>query len=243
LVCLGHDQLFDPAWTDCRRLVDDGRIGQVQHVEAHLGYSLSGPFGAALRVDPRHWVRHLPGGLFQNTVSHPLYKITDFLTDQTPAVWADWRGFGSDGFPSELRLLVSGSAVTGWLFFSSRLPAWHRTVRVYGSKRMLDVDFEYQLVREAREARSRGPFTKIETAWRDRRQAGRRLRQLLGRFRRAELHYFTGMERLLRLFYDAIQRDVDEPPVPYRDARRVTWIMEEAFRQCAAREPAHPAAT
>jgi hypothetical protein len=103
---------------------------------------------------------------------------------------------------------------------------------------MRDVACEVLVGREARGAASRGPFTKIETAWRQTREAGHRLRVNVGRFRRAELHYFAGMETLFRLFYDAVLRGSGEPPVSYRDARRVTWIMEQAFTQCAARSAA-----
>jgi len=88
LVCLGHDQLFDPVWLECRRRIADGEIGDVQHVESVLAYPLHGPFGAQVIANPDHWVRRLPGGLFQNTISHPLYRITEFLDDVEPELQA-----------------------------------------------------------------------------------------------------------------------------------------------------------
>ena len=90
LVCLGHDQLFDPAWVECCRRIDAGEIGEVQHVESVLGYPIHGPFGTQVVANPDHWVRQLPGGLFHNTISHPLYRITEFLRDAEPEVRATW---------------------------------------------------------------------------------------------------------------------------------------------------------
>ena len=53
-----------------------------------------------------HWVRRLPGGLFQNTISHPLYRITEFLADDEPAVFAAWSRRAPFDFPTELNVIV-----------------------------------------------------------------------------------------------------------------------------------------
>ena len=34
-VCLGHDQLFDPAWEECRHRVSAGDVGEIVHVDAY----------------------------------------------------------------------------------------------------------------------------------------------------------------------------------------------------------------
>src|SRR5262249_25730018 len=104
-VCLGHDQLFDPAWQECVRRVAAGEIGTVVHVDALQGYDLEGPFGRLLRDEPDHWVHQLPGGLFQNVMSHALARMLEFVTDRSPAVAAHWFTC-ADGpsFPTELRV-------------------------------------------------------------------------------------------------------------------------------------------
>src|SRR5262249_2089028 len=86
-VCLGHDQLFDPAWQECLRRVAAGEIGTVVHVDALQGYDLGGPFGRLLRDEPDHWVHRLPGGLFQNVMSHALARMLKFVTDASPRVF------------------------------------------------------------------------------------------------------------------------------------------------------------
>jgi predicted dehydrogenase len=131
LVCLGHDQLFDPTWLECRERIDAGEIGDVQHVESVLGYPLQGPFGTQVIGNPDHWVRRLPGGLFQNTISHPLYRITEFLTDPKPELQASWFSrFNHIPFPTELRAHLRGDHVTGCLLFTSSTKPCHRLTRI-----------------------------------------------------------------------------------------------------------------
>src|SRR5262245_60881315 len=113
LVCVGHDQLLDPAWQECRRLIERGELGKVVHADAVLGYGLSGPFGRVTATDPDHWVHRLPGRFFQNTIAHAVYKITEFLRDEQPRIFATWFGelSGTD-CPTELRVFIQGTEVT-----------------------------------------------------------------------------------------------------------------------------------
>ena len=100
LVCVGHDQLFDPAWAECRQLVESGILGRIVHVETIQSYDRWGPFGR-LTSEPDHWVHRLPGGFFHNTISHGIYEIADFLPDPQPRIWATWfRSLPPAGFPT-----------------------------------------------------------------------------------------------------------------------------------------------
>jgi hypothetical protein len=47
------------------------------------------------------------------------------------------------------------------------------------------------------------------------------------------------MNKLFRLFYEAVQTG-GQPPIPYRDIRRTTAIMDEVFRACEADQPQPP---
>ncbi len=232
LVCLGHDQLFDPLWLRCRHLCSERLIGEVRHVESVLGYPIDGPFGRLVSADPEHWVRRLPGGLFHNTLSHPLYRVTDFLLDEQPLVWAVW--FSHDrrfDFPTELRVELVGRQVTGTVLFSSAVKPRHRLTRVYGTKGTLDVDLNGQVIRLERDASLPGALAKLEVPWRQWREAFGNLRRNVVRFWRGELHYFAGMETLFRLFYESV-RSGSEPPVPYDEALRVTRILDAVFASC-----------
>jgi hypothetical protein len=61
----------------------------------------------------------------------------------------------------------------------------------------------------------------------------------VGRFARSDFHYFAGLQEQLRRFYDACDGQA-EVPIPYRDIIRVSWIMDEIWRQLAMTKAARP---
>lgn len=232
-ICIGHDHLFDPVWEECRRIYQSGRLGKVVHVESMQGYNLDGPFGKAFASEPDHWVHRLPGGLFQNVMSHATYRITDFMTDESPQIWATW--FGQEalgtGAPTELRVMFRGMECTASLVFSSTIRPVQRIARIYGTKQSVEVEFEGRTIRTYRALAMPGAFAKIEAPWRHLREAAGSLRRNLMKFARSDIHYFAGMNRLFTLFYQAIM-DGAPLPIPPEEIRRVTVWMDEVFRQC-----------
>jgi predicted dehydrogenase len=232
LVCLGHDQLFDPTWLECRKRIDAGEVGDVQHVESVLGYPLHGPFGTQVIADSDHWVRRLPGGLFQNTISHPLYRITKLLPDSEPDLQATWFSrFNHIPFPTELRAHLRGEQVTGSLLFTSSTKPCHRLTRIYGTVGSLEVDLNSQLIRSDKDSRYPGAFAKIEEPWRRLRESTANLARNMHRFWKGELHYFDGMKQTFCKFYEAV-RDESESPISYDEMIRVTGIMDRIFDEC-----------
>ncbi len=232
LVCLGHDQLFDPLWLECRARVAAGEIGEVQHVDSVLGYPLDGPFGALVLHDPSHWVRRLPGGLFQNTISHPLYRITDFLTDPVPLVSASWFSKSQNSpMPTELRVQLRGDRVSAGLLFTGTTRPFHRLTYLYGTKAGLEVDFNAQQIRCYRSERLPGALGKLESSASRFFEAAGNLRRTLGKFCCAKLHYFAGMKMLFEQFYQSIQ-DGTPLPIEYAEMLRVTELMDRIFADC-----------
>jgi predicted dehydrogenase len=234
LVCVGHDQLFDPAWEELRRRHQGGEFGKVLHVDAVMGYDLAGPFGKVLVSDPEHWVHRLPGGLFHNAISHALYKITDFLPDERPRIWATW--FANQpgvNFPTDLRVMLRGETMTANLLFISGMKPTQRVARIYGTRRCVEIDLDGRVLRHSPPASWPGPFAKIQLPLQHLREALGSLTRNALRFARSDLHYFAGMNRLFRLFYQAI-RAGGEPPIPYAEIRRVTALMDDIFEVCRA---------
>ena len=232
LICPGHDQLYDPIWLECRELCQQGVIGNVQHIDSMLGYSMQGPFGAPIVADSNHWVRRLPGGLFQNTISHPLYKITEFLTDQNPEVWATWFSRSTDiPFPTEMRVHLRGEQVTGSLLFTSTTKPIYRLIRILGTSGSLEVDLNAQVIRHDREKSLPGALEKLDVPFWQFREAARNLKRNIGKFLRSELHYFAGMRKLFEQFYTAIL-DNGPPPIAYAEIRRFSGLMDEIYDCC-----------
>jgi predicted dehydrogenase len=230
-VCLGHDQLFDPAWMECRALVTSGALGHVVHIDAIQGYDLDGPFGRLLAADPTHWVHRLPGGLFQNVMSHAMARITDFLPDDRPIVQARWFATRTS-FPTELRATLIGQHTTGTLIFTSEARPSQKIARIYGTKMAVDVDLDARTVRRYRPPTAPAVLAKVQLPWWQLKDAARNLRNNVGRLRRSDLHFFQGMNTMFRAFYQSIQ-DGSAPPVTHAEARRVTTIMDMVFAECS----------
>lgn len=230
-ICVGHDQLFDPMWLRCREWIQRGAIGEVRHLESILGYPISGSFGELVSSDPNHWVRKLPGGLFQNTISHPLYRLTDLLADEQPEIFGNWFTLPEFDFPTELQLSLQGRKQSASLTFSTRLPP-QRVTRVYGSKGTLEIDFDIQTVRVLPLPQLPGAFAKLEVPWKHLRNAGWNLSNNIWRFARGDIHYFAGMKELFARFYASIQSGGDAP-IAAEEIHRVTLLMDRIFAHCS----------
>lgn len=237
-VCAGHNLAFDPVVQRLRRLVAEGALGEVVHVDAMMGYDLAGPFGTVLLADPEHWVHRLPGGLAQNNLSHPLSIVLPLLGEGTPAVHA--RGlrlrsqrFGDarDAFHDELRILLEGERATASLHFSCRVRPVQLSLTVYGTRRSAVVSLDARTLRLAGGSRMPGPFQKVDWAGREALEAGRELAARAGDLARARLHYFEGMRQLLERFYASVAGEC-APPVPVEEARRTAAVLDEVFRAC-----------
>jgi predicted dehydrogenase len=237
LLTVGYTYLFDPPALALRDLRARGALGDPVHVETILTYDLGGTFGRALLADGSHWVHRLPGRLFHNNLDHVLNTFLEFLPDEAPDVLAtsyvrrpERFGDERDGTHDELRLLVRGERVTASGVFSAHVrPHLHQT-RVYGTRGSAVVDY----VARAVTLESAPPFPsalgRVFPAFsRARQYAGNGLRNAW-RFARCDFHFFAGLNRLLRSYYEAI-RVGGPPPIPYRDLLRVSALMDQVFGQ------------
>ncbi len=229
LVCVGHDHFFDPVWLRALQFVNSGQLGAPVHIESQQGYDPGGPFGRLLQTDPQHWIHRLPGGVFQNVISHAVSKVTPFLLDEHPELQATAFA-GYDGFvlPTELRVVLKGRSVTANLTLLSRAKPVQRVVRIYGSKAGIEVDFDTGLIRQIRAAQLPGALGRIEAPLRQLSEAAKNAAHALSRFARSDIHYFAGMQNLFGAFYEAVRAGA-APPISYDEIQRVANIMDAIF--------------
>jgi len=242
---IGYSYLFDPPAIRMRELVAAGKLGDPIHIDTSYGYNLSGPFGAAILGDGAHWVHRLPGKLFHNNIDHLLYKIPEFMVDDDPEddILRSLRitasgykrregsfGDARDDMLDELRVMVTGKKTSVFGMFSSHIkPAGHYA-RVYGTKNTLCVDYNMRTVTLDAQSSLPSAFGRLVPAFDLGVQFLREGGKNLLRFARSDFHYFSGLNRLFSMFYDAIVSD-GPPPIPYRDILRIAAMMDEIFRQ------------
>ncbi len=231
-LCINYWYNYDPPAEALRRLVEEGVLGEPVHVESVFGYDLSGVFGSALLGDNEHWVHHLPGKLFHNVLDHVVNKIALFMPDADPLVSAfDHRHRPpsgdaiTDAVMDELRFLMQGERVSGYGLISSHARPAGQTLRVYGTRNTIQVDFQKRTVVVETAQTVPTALGRLLSASSHARAYRRCAYGNLWQFLRAEFHAFEGMRRLLRAFYDCVHLDT-APPIAYSEMLRVSGLMD-----------------
>ena len=238
LFCVGHSSGFSTAYQRLLRLRDDGGLGDIVHVDASMGYNLTGPFGRAMMGDPTHWVHTLPGGLPQNNISHPLSLVLPLLPDERPTVVArglrlraERYGDVRDRFFDEIRVFLVGRQTTASVTFTSRAKPVQLYALVHGTKLQAMMSADSRTLRWVEGATQPGPFAKVQWAYRDKHQAVREFRRNLSDLAHARLHFFEGMHELIRRFYAAIGGK-GAMPIPMAEAVRTARVIDGIFAEC-----------
>ena len=229
---------FDPPAMELKQMVADGALGAPVHVEALIGYDLAGAYGQALMSDPGHWVHALPGKLFQNMMDHIFNRMTPFFPEGVePEVYAfaakrrtGVRGDATDAMKDELRVVVRAGDVSAYGTLSSHARPVANTLKVYGTKATVEVDFNHRTVVRAASQRYPSALGRLAPPFQ---MAARYLaqgRRNVGMFRRSEFQFFAGMSTLLGLFYESL-RSGTELPISYGEMLRVAGMMERVYEQ------------
>lgn len=236
-ICPGHNYSYDAAPFTTRQMVEEGRLGEILHIESVYGYDLQGSFGRLLLDKPKHWIHSLPGRLVQNVAVNALYKITDYLPDAAPTVQALGyklrpQRFGDrrDAFNDELRVTFRGARCTASLVFSSHVRPVMHYLRLYGSKGSVHVDWPARTVQWERTSTLPGAIGRVALPWQRTTDQLRAAFHNIKQFAKSDLQYNDGMNRLFRLFYQSI-RENRPSPIPMTETLRVTRLLDEIIRQ------------
>ncbi|RJP77254.1 MAG: gfo/Idh/MocA family oxidoreductase [Desulfobacteraceae bacterium] len=237
-ITIGHNSEFDPPSLDMRKLVEKGVLGDPVHIESWFGYSLAGPFGKAILSSPDHWVHRLPGKLFQNNINHLLNKITEFVKDERPYVHATaWKSYFlpkygdiRDDLFDELRITIKGKDVSAYGTFTSNVKPVAQFTKLYGTKGIIEVDYNSRVVTVEPGAGLPSAIGRLVSGFSRSKAYAKSSFQNLWRFMKNEYHYFAGLNYLITRFYESILQD--KPlPISTTDMLRISWIMDEIFRQ------------
>jgi predicted dehydrogenase len=228
---------FDPPMMDFKKLLADGAIGEPVHIEAFIGYDLAGAYGQALMGDAKHWVHGLPGKLFQNMMDHIFNRIVPLMPDVEPEVVAHaWkkragvREDSSDLLLDELRVVLKAGTVSGYGSLCSHARPIANTMKVYGTKNTVEMDFNLRTVMFAGTQKFPSAIGRLIPPFQMANRYFRQGRRNLGSFRRHEFQFFAGMATLLEQFYESI-RTGGELPIRYDEMRRVARVMDQVTAQ------------
>lgn len=244
-ITAGHNGQFTHAARSMRALVQSGFLGdRPVHMESYFCYGLgSSAYAAAFLTDRRHWIRRLPGKLLQNTISHGIASIAEFLTTESPHIIA--HGFVSPFLRSmdeteiidELRVIIhETTGVTAYFTFSSQMrPSLHQ-FRIYGARNGLLLDHDHEILLKLRGKAYKSYLEKFIPPLQFTGQYLGNLRRNLSAFLRNDFHVKSGLKYLIESFYRSIT-DGDPVPIPYREIILTARIMDGIFGQLGEERP------
>ncbi len=245
---VGHNAQFTHAANRMRQVVAGGYLGGPPvHMESYFCYDLSDPgYAKALLGDNYHWVRSLPGGLLQNTISHGVSRLAEFLEGDAPEVFAHGftsqllKSIGEKKITDELRVIVNDGVRTAYFTFSSQMRPGLHMLRLYGPKNGLIMDDQQQTLIKMRGAPYKSYLEQFLPQWAYAKQFAAASVGNIVKFLKADFQTGFGMKFLIRALYRAITED-GRVPIPYPEILRTSWIMEEIFSQLnAARSGSEP---
>ncbi len=236
-VCIGYGYHFEPPAQTLRSLIREGALGEIVHLEAFYGYNLEGSFGAAMLGDKDHWIHSMPGKLLQNTLDHPMSKITEFLPDERPTIVASGAvrrraRFGDvrDGLVDEARIMIRGERVTAYVTFSAHARPVHHFLRVYGTRNTAHVDYNNRTCTLDVAQTLPSALGRLVPAFQS--AAGYALEGMknVSMFGKSRFHFFVGFGELFRCFYRSLLEGTPLP-ISHRDILRTSWMLDEVFAQ------------
>lgn len=234
---VGHNAQFSHAANRMRTLVAEGYLGgRPVHMESYYCYDLSDAgYAKALLGDRYHWVRTLPGGLLQNTISHGISKVAEFLTGDPEVVAFGFtspllKSIGEREIIDELRVILYDGAATAYFTFSSQMRPSLHMLRMYGPKNGLIMDEDQQTVIKLRGARYKSYLQQFVPPWNQAKQSVGNSLENVKKFLRADFQTGYGMKSLIQSFYSSIAED-RPVPIPYDEILRTARIMNAIFSQ------------
>jgi predicted dehydrogenase len=240
-ITVGHNYQFTLEMLKMRRLVKEGFLGgEPFHLESYWSYDLGDlRYARAFLGNSSHWVRQLPGQLFQNIISHGIAKLAEFLDDDLTEIIAtadqseQLRSLEVHGVLDELRVLIRDkTGTTAFFCFSTQIRGLNQ-LRIYGPANSITADIiTGSLVRNT--SRSyKSYLTYFVPPLKTAREHLRNARVNMVNFLRRRLYQDFGMKELIERFYNSIRLGVSVP-IPYREIILTARIMDEIFSQIYA---------
>lgn len=238
-ITAGHNYQFLPEMIEMRKLVAKEYLGgKAIHLESHWPYSLAdASYVAPILGSRNHWVRRLPGQLFQNLISHGVARLAEFLDEEISNIVVlshqsqMMNKLGGEEVQDELRVLIRDrSGTTAFLCFSTQIKPGLNLFRVCGPKNSIAVDFTSGNLTCCEGKTYKSYLTYFIPPLKTAGQHFKNGVSNIFNFLRGRLHQDFGMKELIEKFYQSIQCKT-APPIPYREILITAKLMDAIFKQ------------
>lgn len=244
-LCPNFIQLFNPVMQQAIRLIRSGKLGRVVFCESHLGVDPNLPEFREVRG--MHWSFSLPGGIFHNYVTHPLYMILYWIgAPEQVQVASKSLGYLPQYLTDHLEVMIEGSQGSGYLRVSCASRPHQYYTHVYCERGSVRIDFNTLSLLVEKEG---GLPRFVERGLTNFRRGGQLLTSAVRNavdHLRGRLVPYQGLQILLQQYYECI-RNGKHAPVPAWLTEAVTEmeqkILAEAGKVRLDLRPRIPAAT
>ena len=232
MICSMHNHYFDPCMLRARELIASGKLGRIVNVESY--YGLNTRIDAFRRYPAPNvlpWLYNLPGGVFHDFMSHPLYVMLPYLGKPVDIQVME-KSFGElpQRISDELRILINGENAFGVLTFSFAAKPHHHFVKIYGTDMMVYVNFDTMTttlhpVSNLPKAAQKATYNLSESL-----QLASNTISNVWNFGTGKLRPYQGMKILIHRFYDSIKTR-GQQPVSKDEALNVLDVMDRIWPQ------------
>ena len=229
-LCSMHNHFFDPCMLRARVLVESGKAGKIINVESFYGLNTQiDAFRHYPAPNVLPWLYNLPGGVFHDFMPHPLYVMLPFIGEPEKVdVMEKTFGVLPQNISDELRIVIKGDKAFGVLTFSFASKPHHHFVHIYGTKMMIEVNFDTMTtiihpVSGLPKAAQKATYNLSESL-----QLAENTIANVWNFGTGKLRPYQGMKILIHRFYDAIKNN-GPMPVSKEDALKVLGVMERIW--------------
>ena len=234
-IIVNHFHNFSPPSLRLRKMIKQGRIGTVLHMDGYYGYSVKSPVAKALFEDKHSWIHRLPGTVLQNNIDHLIGKFTEYIPDPEPTVWVhakklsrEVKRIAHSEIYDELRVMLAGRTVTAYATFSSNIQPFQHYMIVFGTKGSVIVDYESRSIVTVPVSGLPGPFGKLAAPFiTGRKYISEGVKNVIA-FAKSDFHFYAGASRLFQDFYRCV-RDNAPPPLDYDYMMKTVTTLDNIF--------------
>jgi predicted dehydrogenase/nucleoside-diphosphate-sugar epimerase len=234
-LCPDFIQLFHPAFQHGLSMIDSGLLGNVVHIDSHLNLDLNIP--ELREAVGLHWSYKLPGGVFHNYLTHPLYLALYWLSHpRNITVSAQSRGALPQGMTDHLHIMLEGERCTASIVLSAAIQPEFYYVHIFCEQGSVLVNFDTSTVLVTRRSALPRSFVRATANFKQAYQLSTWAICNTIDFLRHKLVPYQGLQRLIPTFYSSILNGTPLP-ISRELAVAVTHVEETVFRQAGKLQP------
>ena len=222
-----HDMLFGLAMMRTRSMVNKGVVGDLVGVEIKQSCP---PQDFPIISDPTHWWHKLPGGVFGDTLPHPIYLAREFLGElELVAVYARKLGHLDHVRFDEVRIILGGKRGIATIISSCNSPSL-MAVDIFGTRMNLYSNLYNGVVIKYRGKSDMGKGSPPQRALENLNWGFQLLSNTVSTGSRVIMGKRGGHRVLINKFLESIQNGT-QVPVTAEDGRQTLRLLEEITSQ------------